>query len=81
MQKEISLKGQNDKNYNKNIYDKINKLIENDSTLNWINDIFEMNYLEFLKNFILIIMKKILLFQKKLNHLMIYLKKIKMITK
>jgi hypothetical protein len=51
LQKEISLKGQNDKNYNKNIYDKINKLIENDSTLNWINDIFEMNYLEFLKKF------------------------------
>ena len=42
LQKEISLKGQNDKNYNKNIYDKINGLIENDSTLNWINDIFEM---------------------------------------
>ena len=51
LQKEISLKGQNDKYYNKNIYDKINKLIENDSTLNWINDIFEMNYLEFLKKF------------------------------
>ena len=51
LQKEISLKSQKDKNYNKNIYDKINKLIENDSTLNWINDIFEMNYLEFLKKF------------------------------
>jgi hypothetical protein len=51
LQKEISLKGQKDKNYNKNNYDKINKLIENDSTLNWINDIFEMNYLEFLKKF------------------------------
>ena len=51
LQKEISLKSQKDKNYNKNNYDKINKLIENDSTLNWINDIFEMNYLEFLKKF------------------------------
>jgi len=47
----ISNKSKKDETYNKNNYDEIVKLIEKDSSLKRINDIFEMNYLKFAKIF------------------------------
>ena len=51
LQMKISNKSKKDETYNKNNYDEIVKLIEKDSSLKRINDIFEMNYLKFAKIF------------------------------
>ena len=51
LQMKISNKSKKDETYNKNNYDEIVKLIEKDSSLKMINDIFEMNYLKFAKTF------------------------------